>query len=145
MKSAYWRMRGLLPSKAPTGLEPAIFGALGIGPVHTVFDVGANIGQTAEQLAAAYPMARIYSFEPVASTYATLSNRLRSLHNVSVFNLALGDEPGRATITAVANDQRNRLVRDDEVAAGTGMVTQSIEVDSLDRFCAARGIVGPDL
>ena len=38
----------------------------------TVFDIGANVGQFAQEIRAELPEAMIYSFEPVKTTYENL-------------------------------------------------------------------------
>jgi hypothetical protein len=37
--------------------------------ISTIFDVGANVGQSALKFQEAFPRARIHSFEPVSATY----------------------------------------------------------------------------
>ncbi|MBT1096744.1 FkbM family methyltransferase [Streptomyces chartreusis] len=56
-----------------------------------VFDVGANIGMFALFMAAKFPEARIFSFEPVPRTFDALQKNAGGVPNVSVFNMALGD------------------------------------------------------
>ena len=41
-------------------------------PVRCIFDVGANMGQSAARFAREFPSAQIYSFEPVKQTFAAL-------------------------------------------------------------------------
>src|SRR5213078_2917150 len=40
--------------------------------IATVFDVGGNFGQSALRFAAAFPKARVFTFEPVADSYQRL-------------------------------------------------------------------------
>jgi hypothetical protein len=40
-----------------------------------IFDVGANVGQSAELFLSAFPEARIQCFEPAEGTFAALSER----------------------------------------------------------------------
>jgi FkbM family methyltransferase len=111
------------------------------GP-HVVFDVGANVGQSIARFKEWFPSARIYSFEPVASTYAELQKRTRHLQGVHLYQLAMGGETGDRFINT--NDDPlssiNSFVR--QVKKGAGEMVQQ---DTLDRFCAATGIRGIDL
>lgn len=65
----------------------------GINP-QTILDVGANVGQFTIASANIYPEALIYSFEPLPDCFSRLKNNTRSYSNVSVSQLALGDEKG---------------------------------------------------
>ena len=63
-----------------------------------IFDVGANNGSTAISLAASFPEATVYAFEPVAETYRTLVQNTSTHRRVRPFNLALGAQPRRARV-----------------------------------------------
>lgn len=71
---------------------------LGRKGIKTVFDVGANIGQSAITYARQFPQAEIYSFEPVAATYQQLLAATRALPRVHPYRLGMGREPGKTTI-----------------------------------------------
>ena len=60
-----------------------------------IFDVGANVGSTALALAAGFPGATIFAFEPVESTFRTLSRNVSAHERIRPFNLALGRKPQR--------------------------------------------------
>ncbi|MBZ8138288.1 hypothetical protein CLD22_00035 [Rubrivivax gelatinosus] len=104
----------------------------------TIFDVGANVGQTALVLARLFPEARIHSFEPFADAHRQLIARTRSL-NVICHASALGEVDARITAHAQGASTTNTLL-----AAGpcdgeqTG--AQFIDVLTLDGFCAAADI-----
>lgn len=55
-----------------------------------IFDVGANVGQSALGFAEAYPEAQIHSFEPVPDSYAKLEEATREIPNITPHNFALG-------------------------------------------------------
>jgi FkbM family methyltransferase len=63
--------------------------------VNFVFDVGANIGQSARSYLNKFPDSRIYCFEPVDATFRELQKNLQSYGNVLTFKLALGAGRGR--------------------------------------------------
>jgi FkbM family methyltransferase len=68
-----------------------------------VFDVGANIGMFALSLVERFRKLRIFSFEPVPSTYACLERNLtesvlRDSHSIKTFNIALGGANAETTI-----------------------------------------------
>src|SRR4051812_36845319 len=71
--------------------------ALRLAP-STIFDVGANVGQTALKFAIAFPEARIFCFEPVTSTLRKLGKNVQGFRSITCHQLALGAEAGEATI-----------------------------------------------
>ena len=60
----------------------------------TIFDVGANVGQTIEHFRALFPRPTIYSFEPSPDTYRALCERCGGIPDVHLNNCALGSENG---------------------------------------------------
>lgn len=57
-----------------------------------IFDVGANIGQSALEYTRRYPHARIYSFEPSITNFETLKLNTSHKNNITCFHYALGDK-----------------------------------------------------
>ena len=63
--------------------------------IRTVFDIGANIGQSARFYRQMFPDARIYSFEPLPAAYSQLYRwSLGQNGKVQALNVALGDRTG---------------------------------------------------
>jgi FkbM family methyltransferase len=106
----------------------------------TLFDIGANVGQTAQGLVRVFPNSKIYSFEPVPGTFAKMQRNTAGLPQVECVNMAMGAEPGQAVMTS-DRDGLNTILTDG-VASDS---TVAIEVGSVDDFCAARGIQRIDL
>jgi FkbM family methyltransferase len=100
----------------------------------TLIDVGANVGQTATSLAAVFPHARIFSFEPVPHLFEQLRGNTAGLPRVECLNAALGASVGSAQMTADRDGQNTLLPG---VASGS---TTTVAVDTLDEFVRAREI-----
>jgi FkbM family methyltransferase len=66
--------------------------------IKVVFDVGANTGQSAINYLHQFPVAEIYSFEPVAATYQKLVASTRQFTRINPYNLGMAREPGKTTI-----------------------------------------------
>lgn len=66
--------------------------------IETIFDVGANTGQFASQFHRLFPDAAIYSFEPLEDCYNELLRRMGKVSTFHAYNIALGDETGKAQI-----------------------------------------------
>ena len=55
-----------------------------------IFDVGANVGNTAIEFSAKHPNAIIHAFEPVSDTFALLSANTRTAKQIIAHQLAVG-------------------------------------------------------
>jgi len=64
-----------------------------LSSVQVIFDVGANVGETVCWLRRAFPHAHIVAFEPVKATFRELERRVGHLPNVTLLNVALGEQP----------------------------------------------------
>jgi FkbM family methyltransferase len=103
-----------------------------------IFDVGANVGKSAQAFAQAFPGAAIYAFEPVSSVYAALAENLAHEPRVRTFNAALGRGPGRAFATRRSTSVSNRIV--DAPTMFERHKTESVAMTSGDAFSAEHGI-----
>lgn len=61
--------------------------------IKTVIDVGANIGQFAEEIRDVLPDAYIYSFEPLKGCFDTLDRNMKNDRKFKAFHTALGEHP----------------------------------------------------
>ncbi len=61
--------------------------------IHTVLDIGANIGQSARSFRKLFPEAMIYCFEPLPLVFSQLNDWTQSQNSkVVAFEVALGEE-----------------------------------------------------
>ncbi len=118
---------------------------LGYGNLETVFDVGANEGQTIRWIKHHQPAASIYSFEPVRQTFDILKKNTAGLQNCIIENMALGEEAGETEIKlfddfSVLNSLKPGLMNTDAAAR-----TETIRIERLDTYCAKKSITKIDL
>lgn len=106
-----------------------------------VFDVGANVGQSAERFLDAFPAAELYCFEPMPQTFAELDAKLPDEPRVHRVQLALGASRGtgamkstqsRSTGASLVPSMPDASSRDEDLV--------TVTVEPLDGFCAAEGI-----
>jgi FkbM family methyltransferase len=90
-----------------------------------IFDVGANLGQSALGFAQAYPEAQIHSFEPVPASFARLEEATREVPNITVHNFALGRVAEGRVMQVSGTSPSNLIV---EEASGEGHVAIRTEV-----------------
>lgn len=84
------------------------------GEIHTVVDLGANVGYATLALAERHPGARFVCVEPAAPTRALLERNLAT-NNIDsqVFGLAVAGTPGRFSLEAAHYAAANRMVAED--------------------------------
>lgn len=107
--------------------------------LQTIFDVGANVGQSALAMLETFPKAEIHCFEPVSSTFATLQRNLRGTR-CRCINSAVGSETGEARISVGRNSLTNSLVN-----AREGDAFESVTVTTVDAYREERSLSSVDL
>jgi FkbM family methyltransferase len=75
-----------------------------------IFDVGANVGQSATVYASRFPEARVHSFEPSPETYRHLVEAMAQFPQVTTHNIALGRSEARSRLTQSRQSALNHLV-----------------------------------
>src|SRR5262245_12647897 len=112
--------------------------------LNVIFDVGANVGQTAWGLVRYFPTATIYCFEPASGPFKVLQSQYGSRKNVRCINSALGAAVETRTLSVGGDSELNTFVTDgprrDRLTA-----RESVQVDTVDRFCETRNIVQIDV
>ncbi len=123
-------------SKTP---GPSLAG-LGLMPIRTVLDVGANKGQFARHALRLFPDAKVYCFEPLPSVFAELQSWVAAerLSNVLPLHVALGSSDDTTDMFLhVEHDPSSSLLRTtgrarDLYAQTTKQTQISVEVRKLD-------------
>ena len=113
------------------------------GPL-CVFDVGANIGQFAGMIREHSDMSRItiHSFEPSVAAFECLSRTHGDCSSVRLNNVALGALKGTATLYSdhPSSGLSSLTKRDLDHVGKTMNLTQTVQVRTLDDYCAEHGI-----
>lgn len=103
-------------------------------PVTTVFDVGANTGQSTSLFLSQFPYASIWSFEPARPSFELLQTTFALERRVKVFPFAFGVADGKALMKVKGVSTGNRIV------AGDRPGTVPVEIKRGDDFCKTTGI-----
>lgn len=149
-----FRATGFQLVRARSGLDPLRDIARWLGPTVTnIFDVGANVGQTASSLARHFPAAQIYSFEPDPDVFGQLAQNVQHLRNVSPQCIALDDRRESRVLFVAKGSVGSSLLpftNDPNLAPrfgawATNCGQKEVAVARLDDFCAERGIASVDL
>lgn len=99
------------------------------GQILTVFDIGANIGQSALRFGAAFPAAQIHCFEPAENTFNTLKKNLEKHTNIWCHKMALGSSYGKTEIY-LTNCCYTTSLRMSSNTVGT----ERVDISTVDRF-----------
>lgn len=105
-----------------------------------VFDVGANVGQTVTRMRSRFPECTLHSFEPSPTSFHRLLSNCAGLADVHLWNFALGSSRGeKRLLENFRSDMSSFLPLGD---SGWGQVVKqtSVRVDTIDAFCADKGI-----
>jgi FkbM family methyltransferase len=148
MKSAGLGHGGMV---AKSGEMRAAAAALARAGVRTqtpvLFDVGGNVGEWTLAAKKMWPDAEVHVFEPSASHLRKLDEAVKDLTNVSVNPIAFGAEVGEAMlykdseITGLAS-----MTKRDLAHVGLSMeISETITVDTLDRYCGRHSVAAIDL
>jgi len=109
--------------------------------MEVIFDVGANVGQSARKYMQAFPRAKIFCFEPVDSTYRQIEHLASSHENVRSFKLALGSYPGTRKMLRDERSELSRLLDESRTADRVDSSrVEMVEVDTVDQFCSRHAI-----
>lgn len=110
------------------------------GALNTMFDVGANIGQTFEWFRINEPAAKIYCFEPVSAPYNELMIKARKDKNCVVENIAFGEKPGEKVMKLFDADSSLNSLRDVVMNQKSNAKEEIVKIDTLDNYCFKNSI-----
>ena len=109
-----------------------------------VFDIGANVGAYAVELARAFDKdrTRIFCFEPSTVTFAKLQQETAAFENVSAHPLDFSRAPGtRQLFSSAENSGLSSVYQRDLSAVGIKLEkSEEIVVATVDDFCREHGI-----
>ncbi len=108
-----------------------------------IFDVGANVGQTALEFSAVFPTTLIYSFEPISSTYSKLVGNVADMPNIVPHKIALGVENAIVKMESVSESGSNRILSANEHTLDCPF--EEVNIERLDEFCYRNGLFDIDL
>ena len=114
--------------------------ALGIAPVSTVLDVGANTGQNISSLRWAFPEARYFLLEPHPDLARNLRSLCADIPRVSVHEVALSQSGGRQRFFMNAYHETSSLLPRSSESEKLDYMTPRGETtvlcQTLEEFCA---------
>lgn len=123
-------LRKISGSRYEERFDSALLSAIRSGD--TVWDIGANVGLYTEKFARRVGASgQVVAFEPSPKNAETLRMRFTDTNRVTIFSVALADEPGTASFYANGSSDGTT---DSLVARNDGAVQHQIEVHRGDEF-----------
>jgi FkbM family methyltransferase len=95
--------------------EDPKFAWLGKLGIKTVLDIGANVGEFSQMMTRILPGCQIYAFEPLEECVVVLRNNLAGYPQFQVFNTALGNYSGGASMRRNALTYASSLLENTEL------------------------------
>lgn len=114
-------------------------------PVRGIFDIGANIGQTAVECAVHFPEAAIFSFEPVKATFDSLRFTTRNFRQIRCWNLGFGDAAGEMPIFRREIHSLDSLLPNLDEQRSKLLASELVTITTVDSFVREQGITGLDI
>ncbi|MEA5468253.1 FkbM family methyltransferase [Spirulina sp. 06S082] len=116
-----------------------------VRPGDCIFDVGANIGLFALFMSQIQENLKIFSFEPIETTFAVLKEniRLHDLSNVSPFKYGLGSENDRERVfTFYPNMPGNSTAKPEEKIIQKNLMVDVFGQEQTDYFFQKIQVIG---
>jgi FkbM family methyltransferase len=113
--------------------------------VRGIFDIGANVGQTALECAVNFPEAAIFSFEPVKDTFESLRLATRDFRQIRCWNLGFGDAAGEMSIDRHEMHSLDSLLPNLDEQRSKLLPSEVVTITTVDSFVKDQGITGLDI
>lgn len=148
------RLNSIIKALAKRGFNVTMYRVLphGIDPFHDLcravpswnpkimFDVGANVGQSAAVYATRFPEAKVLSFEPAATTFQQLMKATARFPNIKCFNLGFAARPSEGRLMRGEHSDLDRLVP----SPTDGKTSEPVKLEAIDTFCEANKVARID-
>ncbi len=120
------------------------------GNCAVIFDVGANIGDTAISYHQLFPAAKIYAFEPFPASFTSLSDRVSGISKIRTFQNGIADRSGKMKFYVNHNTSTNSLLVPQKMGLSSDKQVANknnieVEVITIDNFCEANNIIAIDI
>ena len=110
--------------------------------VKTVFDVGANVGQSALAFRQQFPEADVFSFEPAEETFQTLQQACRHDSKIHSYQLAISDVNGEKEFFINEDQSCNSLLESSGEIKNPSLSeklkpvgSSTVQCQTLETFC----------
>lgn len=103
-------------------------------PIQTIFDVGANVGQSIIEYKKYFPDSEIHAFEPIDETFKELQNNVQKFTNIYLNHFALSNKSESKKIYLSESSLTNSLLNEVETGQDKYNKTQVIQTETLESY-----------
>jgi FkbM family methyltransferase len=114
-------------------------------PDPVVFDGGANVGQSVERFHKYFPRPVIHSFEPGGAAFKELTRATAGVPDLRLNNFGLASQAGSRTFIENDRTDMSSLLEPGSDCWGEITRTYSVDVSTVDEYCAKTGIERIDI
>ena len=111
----------------------------------TIFDVGANVGQTIQRLRGTFPQPTIHAFEPGSDAFNALRENFSRMRRVHINNIALGPRPGTQEFIENTDTQQSSFLEPDEECRSAVKQRRRMDITTIDDYCTQHGVERIDI
>jgi len=105
-----------------------------------ILDIGANAGQTVEEMKALFPESSIHSFEPSPKTFQNLASNVKGLSGVKLNNFGIGSTQSESTLLENTSSVMTSFLEMDKDGWGDISRRTVVRVETLDAYCETNQI-----
>lgn len=113
---------------------------LGNQPNLCIFDVGANVGQTLEEIRERWSDARVHCFEPSPRAFAELERRAKGWPGVKLNPFALGSAPSEQAFREAESPALSSFLVGGTDNSSSATATLQMRIETLDAYCVRESI-----
>jgi FkbM family methyltransferase len=111
----------------------------------TVFDIGANLGQTVGNFRLHFRRPVIHSFEPGEATFQQLKENTEAVPDLSLNKLALGSRVERRVFLENEYAVMSSFLEPDRDSWGKVTGRTELDLDTLDNYCSRASVASIDI
>jgi FkbM family methyltransferase len=111
----------------------------------TIFDVGANIGDTVAQFHSSFPDATIHAFEPSIETYKRLAVNTTQIRGIMLNNMGLGASDGQQAFHESSMPVMSSFLEPDKDCWGELTRDSTVRMATIDSYCVSHNISRIDI
>ena len=109
--------------------------------IETIFDVGANTGQSANLYSSLFPSSTIFCFEPIKESFDQLLDNTAQSNQINCFKIALSSAEGTGAMISQGTSTMNRLLDElEDSVPQRKQPTETVEITTLEAFCRKKDI-----
>lgn len=111
--------------------------------LNNFFDVGANVGKVTKYVSKHFPKCKIYSFEPINSTFNVLKENCNLLknNNIFIYNNAFGSNINDILMCSKIKSSLSKVISNNYILQKDDREIVNVKCNTIDNFCKINNIL----